>query len=139
MKVVLSEGTILAGPDGTGQAGDTLEVDEKFGKDLMDGGYADLYVAPEVAAEAAPLAAGLMVLTKEQLGAIMTEAGLKPLSKMTKVKMVEALMSAGIDEAPEDERKETPPAETATAPSDGEENAAVTTSQPGRTRTPTGE
>ena len=143
MKVVIAEGTTLAGPMGSAQSGDVLSVAEEFGQALIKSGSATAYVEPDVAAAAAPLATGLMSQTIKQLGAIAEASGIALSSRMTKPQIVEALVAGGIDDTPESEgdtpetEDDTPPAEQATAPADGEENAAEWTGQPDRVRTPT--
>ena len=144
MKVVIAEGTTLAGPMGSAQSGDVLSVAEEFGQALIKSGSATAYVEPDVAAAAAPLATGLMSQTIKQLGAIAEASGIALSSRMTKPQIVEALVAGGIPDGDADEAdpeaetaEETPPAEQATSPADGEENAAERTGQPDRTRTPT--
>lgn len=142
MKVVLN--TIMAGPNGSGQPGDVLQVSDEFRQALIDSKGAHPYEEPEVAAAAAPLATGLMSRTNKELQGIAEASGIELASRMTKAQIVEALVAGGIPEdgseaAADDEdpdAEETAPDEQATASADGE-NAAERTGQPNRTRTPT--
>ena len=102
-----------AGPNGTWQPGQVVELDAAAAAAVVAGGYGTLVEAPPVKGD--PEVDALMALSRDELGDLLEANELAVPSKANKPEIVGVLRDAGVSVLEEDEPEPDPERETAAA------------------------